>query len=176
MNSPWIKGPRTSPVASITGGSITGQTGTPYILAQSGTVATTPADTNENTLATITIPAGVLGASGRIELQAIWSVTSSGNAKTFRIRFSGAAGTQALSKSVTAVSGATSKTIIQNRNSVSAQYLVTEGMDSAGVTFGTTASSSEDTSAATTIVITGQKASAGETLNLIGYSAIIYRP
>lgn len=42
--------------------------GVPYILAASAVAAPTTGDTSENTLATVTIPAGALGANGIIRI------------------------------------------------------------------------------------------------------------
>ncbi|HUP07657.1 MAG TPA: hypothetical protein VMU47_10930, partial [Caldimonas sp.] len=77
---------------AITGGTITGVTGVPYILAQASPAAATPADTSEDTLATITVPANALGSAGALRIVTHWSCNNNGNVKTVRVRYSGAAG------------------------------------------------------------------------------------
>jgi hypothetical protein len=159
---------------SITGGTIGGSSitsqGIVTILGK-GAGATGAADTNENTLATITVPANAMGANGGMRIKANFTVTSSANNKTLRIRFSGASGTQYVNDVRTAVSAVTYEIWIANLNNTSSQ----KSFDSSAVFPGTTAvingtTSAVDTTAATTVVITGQKASAGETITLNWYS------
>lgn len=142
------------------------------ILGASGAAISTPADTNEDTLATITVPAGAMGANGFLRISTLWAFTSSANNKTPRIRFGGASGTIYVNPVITTNVGLSQETVIANRNAANSQV----GFASAGTNGGSglsTASanvtSSVDTTASTTIVITGQKASAGETLTLEFY-------
>jgi len=51
-------------------------------VAHTGTVA-------ETTLATITVPAGAMGANGMLRITQVWSFTATANAKTMRTRFGG---------------------------------------------------------------------------------------
>ena len=52
----------------------------PIILAQSAVAVSKTGDTNEATLASITIPAGAMGANGSLRLTTVWS------AATLRLR------------------------------------------------------------------------------------------
>lgn len=54
---------------------------------------TTAASTSELALATIALPAGLIGANGHVKVTASWSVTTSGNIKTLRLRLGGLSGT-----------------------------------------------------------------------------------
>ncbi|MBS0175502.1 MAG: hypothetical protein JSR64_15785 [Nitrospira sp.] len=146
--------------------------GPEVVLGKSGAAVNTPADTSEDTLATINIPANAMGANGVLRIYTLWSFTSSANNKTLRIRFSGGAGTIYMNPVFTTSVGYSSLTMIMNRNATNSQV----GFASAGTNGGLGSSSasanvtsSVDTTAATSLVITGQKASAGETLTLESY-------
>lgn len=146
------------------------------VLAKSGAAVSGAADTNENTLATITVPAGALGANGQLRVRAHFTQTNSGNNKTYRFRFSGAAGTVL----ATTVSGAadfnTFDFAIANQNATNAQRSFGHGAynaDTPVVADGTNTTAAIDTTAQTTLVITGQKASAGETITLQAYTVEI---
>lgn len=141
-------------------------------LAKSGAAVSAPADTTEDILATIIIPASAMGANGFLRITTLWTFTSSGNNKTPRIRFSGASGTIYMNPVLTTSVGLYQQTMIANRNATNSQV----GFASAGTAGGWGLSSASanvtsavDTTAATSVVITGQKASAGETLTLESY-------
>lgn len=142
------------------------------VLAKSGAAVNTPADTSEDTLATITIPANAMGANGFLRITTLWTFTSSGNNKTPRIRFSGAAGTIYMNPVFTATVGLAQMTVIANRGATNSQVGFASAATNGGLGVSSASAnvtSSVDTTAATTVVITGQKASAGETLTLESY-------
>lgn len=135
-----------------------------------------PVDVTEDTLATITIP--VLSATSIIRVYTFWTHTNSVNNKTLRVRFSGAAGTQYLAAVVTTTATSEVMTVIGNTGATNSQA---GGMfSSVTSTFGTTTNggvtSAVDTTAATSVVITGQKALNSETLTLTGYIVEVYKP
>jgi hypothetical protein len=150
-----------------------------YILAQSAVPVSGAADTNENTLATITVPANAMGPNGSLRVSVYFTFTGSTNAKTLRARFSGGAGTQYVNigTAASATTALSFEVLIQNRNATNSQvggmpnYPVQQNSSSPGVWTTSTATSSVDTTAATTIVITGQKATGAETLTLERYIA-----
>ncbi len=151
--------------------------GVPYTVAQSAVAVPLTGNTNETTLATITISAGAVGPNGRVTIISEWFATNNANTKTIRVRLGGAAGTAFLSYTgITSVGSARLMNIIRNVNSESSQT----AMGTAFITFQTSASttpvtSSVDTSAETTIVITGQLATGTDALTLAAYSAeIVY--
>lgn len=155
----------------------TGGSGYPIILAQSFVAASGAADANENALATITVPAGAMGANGSLRIWTLWAFTNSANNKTARIRFSGAAGTQYLALTVTTTATYSDVRMISNRGATNSQVgSASSGSSMFALSAGTYPTSAVDTTAATTIVITGQKASAGETITLEGYSVQLLKP
>lgn len=142
-----------------------------FILGKSGTAVSAPADATEDILATITLPAGALGANGWIDFVTNWSMTNSANAKTLRVRIGGIGGTVIASYSGASV--ATERIVgdVVNANATNSQVVNSTnwagGATSVGTSFAQTAAI--DTTASTTFVVTGQKATAGETLTLTNY-------
>jgi hypothetical protein len=165
--------------ATLANVSITGGSGVPVLLAQSFVAVSGAADTNENTLATITVPANALGANGCLVIRTSWEVTNNANAKTGRVRFSGASGTVFHAPSLASIASAAFETLIANVNATNSQK---GGSSSAAGTGGWGGSSvalptaSVDTTAETTIVITGQKGTGTDTLTLAGYQVYFIRP
>lgn len=161
-------------IAAITGGSIgTGVTGVVSLLAQSWAAVSCPADTSEDTLATISVPANTLGANGSLRITTHWSFTSSANTKTMRVRFSGAAGATYFQINGTTQQFYTVTTTIANRNATNSQggnsAFVTAAA-SAGLQSTSALTSAVDTTATTSVVISGQKALGSETMTLEGYT------
>jgi hypothetical protein len=76
------------------------------ILGASAVAVSGAADTNENILATITIPAGAMGLNGILRVYADYTVTNNANAKTLRVRLSGIGGTVLDSKNAASVRSA----------------------------------------------------------------------
>lgn len=142
------------------------------LLCQSGAnqaTTTGAGDTSEQFLATCTVPAGIMGANGALEIYHLWTWTNSGNTKTPRVRFSGQSGTVFFGNSQTTTVGVSQYNRIQNTNSASAQRSI--GLLTGG--FGTTANvavtAAVDTTAATTVVLSCQKATGTETCDLNAY-------
>lgn len=149
---------------------------TPRILGQ-GNAIVVPVDTTEDVLATITVQANAMGANGAISIFNSWSYTNSANAKTMRIRFSGAGGTQVLAFGATTTTMYSDIHVIANQNATNVQAFHDRGSASGlSTTTGTNNAASIDTTAATTIVISGQKALNSETMTLLTYIATLTRP
>ena len=119
--------------------------------------------TSAVTLATITLPAGLLGANGKLKIYPLWATTNNANVKTLRAIFSGSTCTTMTSQSVSNNSGLV---IIRNTNSESAQKTSSGLVAGIGSSFGSIASTTIDTTAATTLVISGQLAVDTDTLTL----------
>ena len=115
------------------------------------------------TLATITIPAGLIGANGKLKIYPLWSTTNNANVKTLRATFSGSTCTTMTSQSVPNNSGLV---IIRNTNSESAQKCSSGLVAGIGSSLGSIASITIDTTAATNVTITGQLAVGTDTLTL----------
>ena len=115
------------------------------------------------TLATITIPAGLLGANGKLKIYPLWATTNNANVKTLRVVFGGSALTTMTSQSVPNNSGLV---IIRNINSESVQKCSSGLVAGIGSSSGSIASPTVDTTAATTLVISGQLAVGTDTMTL----------
>lgn len=148
------------------------ESGYAKILAQSAVAVSGAADTNENTLATIPVPAGAIGPNGSVRGRVnVGALTSSANNKTLRIRWGGASGTVIASIVHTTNTSAFFDFTISNRNSASSQSAYSfgnRGIDGV-LTIATQATDTLDTTGALTIVVTCQKASSGETITMSSY-------
>lgn len=78
-------------------------------------------DATETTGATITIPAGEVGANGIIRVTFLGSCTNSANVKTWRIRLGGLSGTAFYNLAATNQATTQVQLLIRNRNSASSQ-------------------------------------------------------
>jgi len=119
--------------------------------------------TSATTLATITIPAGLIGANGKLKIYPLWATTNNANAKTLRLNIGGALCSTITSQSVPNNSGLL---IIRNINSESVQKCSSGLVAGIGASFGSIASTTVDTTAATTITLTGQLAVGTDTMTL----------
>jgi hypothetical protein len=149
--------------------------GVAYVLAQSAVSVANTAVTTEEILATITVPANEMGPNGVIEIWAAWSNNNNGNSKTFRIRVGGIGGTAIFNTSNTTNITLMRPTHWMNVNSASSQRTSSAlgqggGTGASGGALITTAVA---TTAAVDIVITGQKAVAGDTLSLDFYQVTV---
>jgi hypothetical protein len=135
----------------------------------SGTTALAVTGTlTETTLATCTVPAGAMGLTGSVRIETTWSYTNSANSKTLRVKFGG---TSYLAVALTTSATGADVRIIRNRNSASSQ-IGNIGTGTPAYTLNSSAAlptSSVDTTAAVTILLTGQLANTGETITLEGY-------
>jgi len=119
--------------------------------------------TSATTLATIPIPAGLIGANGKLKIYPLWSTTNNANIKTLRVILGGSTCTTMTSQSVPNNSGLV---IIRNTNSESAQKTSSGLVAGIGASSGSIASITIDTTAAKTITVTGQLAVGTDTLTL----------
>lgn len=120
--------------------------------------------TSATTLATITIPAGLIGANGKVKFYPLWSNTNNANSKTLRV----------VLNSATAVCSATSQNsvhnsgllILRNFNSETIQRMSSGMVAGLGSTTGSIAASTIDTTVPVTVTITGQLANSADTMTL----------
>ncbi|MCR9194505.1 MAG: hypothetical protein NXH88_07220 [Hyphomonas sp.] len=148
---------------------IFGPTGTWQLLASSGAAASHTGDTTETTLATITIPAGLMGENGICRITTMWTMSSNNaNAKSCLVRFGGTV-VQNVNLANTLTMGI-QRTVI-NRNSESSQ--VASSPATTGNSFSTSggalATAAVDTSTDTDITITCALGNSGDTITLEGY-------
>lgn len=161
------------PSLSLSGGVLKSS----VLIAQSAAAVTLTGTTTETTMATVTVPANVMGANGRIEIDVAWSHTNNANNKTEKVKFGGTS----YSNVVTTTSSTNNqKLFIANRNATNSQT----GQQAGGV--GTTASpyglgsvsyvtSAIDTTSAVSITFTGQLANTTDTIVLESYSVKLWR-
>lgn len=139
------------------------------VLAQSAVAVSCPVDATEDILATINVPAGLLGPNGAVRVSAQWTLTNNANSKTLRVRFGGIGGTGYLNAVQASVAGGVSTVLIGNRGAANSQAGNAVITNTAAVATAQAGTGAVDTAAATTLVITGQKATAGDTLTLESY-------
>lgn len=148
------------------------------ILARGNTDLTVSAGiTTEEDLVTVNIPAGLIGANGLIEVTHFWNANNNANVKTMRVKLGGTA----FFANATAINSNAiflpPPTRIWNRNSESSQISFAAANGNVGVATGTAATTGTvNTAAATTLVISGQKATGTDTLTLYAYSVRLIRP
>lgn len=140
----------------------------PYILARSAIAVSCPADTTEDILANIAVPAGAMGANGILRVTTNWTFTNNGNPKTLRVRFSGTSGTGFLSFNAASLAAQRIVQEISNRGSTNAQYGQAVGSGTANI-LNTGVTAAVDTTLAASIVISGQKGTLGDALTLESY-------
>jgi hypothetical protein len=147
------------------------------IVDQSATAVSGAADTNENTLATITIPAGMMGPRDTIRLKLRVTYTNNANNKTFRVRWSGGAGTVVWGPTRTTQAGSTTTIWVANRGATNSQVYSSVSNNDASTADGNAGGTTAvDTTAQTTLVITAQKANGADTVTLEDYLCEVIRP
>jgi hypothetical protein len=156
------------------GNAVPSAVGNPYavtVLCHGTQVSAHTGDTNEATLATCNIPANAMGANGLLRITTTWEYTNSANNKTVRVRFGGLSGTvyQAVVSTTTAVSRLQAD--IFNANATNSQKGGPAGGFAGGFssTAQTVVTSAVDTTAAVSLVFTGQLASAAENVQIDHY-------
>lgn len=125
--------------------------------------------TNETELASITVPGGLMGPNGVIEIYHVCIYTNSANNKNIKIRIGGSSGVALSALTLTTTDNNAKIFWIRNANSTSAQKGPSSGLTS-GVGSGTGAgvTSAVDTSASFDIVFSLQLANSGETGTHVG--------
>lgn len=136
------------------------------VLGKSAVAVSVPADTAEDVLATITIPAGAMGPNGFVRITSLWSCSNNANGKTIRVRFGGAS---YLAAAAASIASYYSQLVISNRGVPNSQVGPTSNGYPGGPFPVAAITSSVDTSAATVITLTAQKTTAGDTLTLESY-------
>jgi hypothetical protein len=156
-----------APAQVATDAGKTGISRSMHLLCSSAVAASVTGTTSETTLATCTVPGGAMGRNGGVEIRTVWSYTNSANAKTLRIRFGGAAGTQYMSIAPTTTNALSDVRRIRNRNSASSQVgSQAFGSSSFGTGSSAPVTSSLDTSGPVDIVASCQLALSTETCSL----------
>jgi|GEM_PF-4397697 len=140
------------------------------VVAQAYVSASVTGTTDETVLATVKIPAGLLGPNDMLEISAHWGFNNNANIKTPKIKLAGVAYYQ---PSITTSLQALSITQIRNANSQTAQI---GGVSSAGVQHGigssgaALATSAINMAQEQTLTFTGTLANAADNITLLGYT------
>jgi hypothetical protein len=146
-------------------GSFNGQN---FILGQSSQNVAIPSQTTEYAFATLNVPAYTLGANGLIRIKGRVLCTNNANAKTLRVRFGGISGTVVFSAAMASASYVSFSCEIGNTNT-NAQCTVGDYTKDATPVAANATTSALDTTSSQSVVISGQKATAGDTLILLNY-------
>lgn len=148
------------------------------LLASSAVAVTHTGDTSETVLATVSIPAGIMGLNGALRINSLWSTPGgSGNNKTCRTRLGGISGTQILATAnTTQLSLGDIGRLFQNRASASSQIMRNPGTFASGGSSAAMSTASVNTAIAQDLVFTAQLASAGESITLEQYMVELILP
>lgn len=141
------------------------------VLGQSAAAVSHTGDTAEFTLATITVPANAMGASGRVDIVTRFSATNNANTKTLRIKFGG---TQIVSNGVTTPVWGRQRVSVANRGATNLQDGFGDFINGLAALAAQTAPAAVDTTASVDITITGQCAVGTDTITLESYQVILY--
>lgn len=151
------------------------------VLGQSGAAVSHTGDTTETILATIAIPAGLIGANGRVEIRTLWSKTGTAGACVCKAYYglsgSGIGGTAISNNNIGATTLSMSGlTVFANANAAGTQdfmpganFVSPYATSSSAISPG-----SVDTTQACEINITGKLANGADTIALLGYQVLIY--
>ena len=134
-------------------------------LAQSAVAVSLTGTTAETVLASVTVPAQMMGPNGSLRITPIWSVTNNANSKTANVKFGG---TIHSSPALASAVSASHEFVIRNRGTLNSQisFSGAPGTNSASAN----ATSSINTALDQVVQITGQLANASDTLVLEGYT------
>lgn len=141
-----------------------------------GRVAAHTGTTAETALATVSVPAGVLGTTGGIRVTVIASANNDASAKTLRVRFGGLAGTAYMTATLTNNAIHKSQVEIWNDGSAAAQVggpadaSFGHASTSAGVT------SSVNTASAADVVVSAELADAADNIRVLSYLVEVLVP
>ncbi len=157
-------------------GSTWGIVGGSAVLAVNNVAGTTLTGTaSETELYSLTIKGGLLGLNGALEVIGKYTMTNSGNIKTFRTRMGGLAGTVVNDPQFTTSATIHMTTRIENRNSQSSQI---GSNGTANITSSTNSwrTASVNTSSDWSLSLSGQLASTGESITLEQVRVVLVRP
>jgi len=140
------------------------------LLVQNNTASTVTGTAVETTLATITIPAGLMSSNGIIEVSSLWSCTNAATSRNIRGRF-GAGAVSFLSSTITTSNTIQSRFYLRNQNSLSSQSVQPVGFVAS---YGTSTSSystfGQDTSIDFNITLSGTLTDTSQFITLEAYT------
>lgn len=161
-------------------------TGTlPIIIASSGTASSTTNSASETNLVVVTIPAGIMGANGRLSIQVLYKYVGTAGTKTATVRYSTSSGD---TSGGTIIAGNVATTATQltqnfgllelrNSNSTSAQIFPPTGA-STGQAFGVSVTApgtaAINTANVSYLNLNALVANSGDTAQVVGYTVTLY--
>lgn len=135
---------------------------------------TLAANTDEQTAYTLEIPANTLGENGGIRVTSLWSMTNNANAKTVRYYYGAFNFT-----SINNANGGSAETMSRFQNfgatNVQRGFNPTSSATYPGTSTAAILTGTVDSTAAVNLIITGQKASAGDSMILVGVLVEVFR-
>lgn len=135
-----------------------GQNAGVLLLAKSGVQVPAPANnTNENTLATVTIPGGVIGPNGSLRIYAAFSYTGSTNIKVMRVRLGGQLLWGSGNINTATQTNIRNQLLMTNRNSQSSQIIGGPNNPMGGNGTGAIITTNIDTSVSQALTFTATK-------------------
>lgn len=141
------------------------------VLGSSGVAVPLTGSTNETQLALVNVAAGALGINGSLRITTLWSVNNDADAKTGRIRLGGIAGTQIMALNMASTATYQLMHIVRNRGAANSQvFQVVTAASNFTSSSGVVGTASVDTAVSQDLVISGQLASAADTITLEAYT------
>ncbi len=127
-----------------------------------------------------TIPAGLLGANGALELQAKYTMTNNANNKNFRVRLgavgSGISGTALMDPQLASVAASHVNCRIENRNSQASQIGSNNAASMYGGSANTFRTGTVNTAVAADLTLTSQLVNSADSITFEGARLILIRP
>lgn len=152
----------------------------PRILGQGAGPADHTGNTSNTQVASVLVPAGAMGANGRLEIETNWSNNNNANNKTRNIYFGATndlAGTNYSNTVATTTISTWFMHSIQNLNSASSQQgAVSAAASGSPGSFGAVSTSSINTANASYVVFAVQLANSADTCGLDHYRVTLTRP
>lgn len=141
----------------------------PYVAIDGVTIA------QDIILASVTLPGGMMGKNGRLEIRSYWDVTNSANVKTASIRVGAV---PIWTQNPTTVWSLNHQTAIHNAGALNSQRLASPTASTAN-TFGATSGGTStpaaiDTSVDQVITFVANASAAGDTIVLVDYTVLLY--
>lgn len=154
----------------------------PIILANSGTPPiAASASTTEINFVPVTVPAGVMGANGRIVVDLLYLCTGTTAAKSFKVRLSTSSGDTTTgflfvnrSTPTTVLSAQAYQRSVWNSNSASAQIAVDPTVNTTMESIASTSTGAINTANVSYININGNVGNAADTIRLMAYTVLLY--
>lgn len=159
-------------------GATWGVVGGSVVLANNWVAGTAVTGSTSETLfsnGTFTVRGGLMGLNGSLRIEQKLTFTNSANTKTLRVRLGGIGGTAVNDPQVVNLQTAHITTQVDNRNSQSSQ-IGSNGSVNLSAATNNWRNATINTAVDWDIALTGQLASAGETLTLEGYRITLLRP